>query len=548
MDNHRIHSISNYLLGEDLILEISLPELQTYIKKYCPDFPDQTLKGMNDSAAKVELMNMGNSIRAILEPAKPPVKNYNNALAILLSYTKGGKVVPYPYPKTAADLNKQASSTKAATQVAPVKSGPLSTEAEEIKKFILKVCPKYSDSVLETMRTEGALKAEVVKIATAVHNADPDPKFPKAPVGYVDSKPFLERYVDANGPIPYPYSKEDIVAAKTKADEKVSNDLLPFPGDDELLVKYYNSTIDYGWPGLKVEMKNGKIVPQADSPGMIPFSLYYKSKVDKETNEVKPYNMPKLVQKAKNLVEIAFKKRGAKKIKELISKVETIIEADKKYKMSHKVHFRDKFAKFVSGLVRVLGGNEADDRVLNWLVKRSETMTVFEFQKLILDEVYTKNTVTNETALKLAKLQKLIRDRLSNRDFILSGNKGNSWIPGESWFTIENARKISPVTVEHAVRPMLFYLASLREMINDPIFKREFDELPNISDIDAQIKKIKEWAAAPKDEDKIYTYGADQNVLTCKKTNDTEEIELRPVFNDRAGVSVYITFSSDGDE
>ena len=75
MDTHRLYSVSNYLLGEDLLLEISLPELQTLIKKYCPDFPDQTLKGLTDSQAKTELVNMANAVRAITDPSKTtPIK------------------------------------------------------------------------------------------------------------------------------------------------------------------------------------------------------------------------------------------------------------------------------------------------------------------------------------------------------------------------------------------------------------------------------------------------------------------------------------------
>lgn len=539
MDTHRIHSISNYLLGEDLLLEISLPELQTMIKQFCPTFPDQVLKGLTDSEAKVQLMNMGNSVRAILDPGKAPVNSYNTALPILRKYTKGGKVVPYPFPKTAAELDAPKAS---------VKSNSQSDSQRDVLKNLIRneFCPDMPEDVLNSITTWEAAKAELVKMATKVYQSKLNPDFPVAPARAEDAIRFLKKHVSENGVVPYPYPEKASMSGVEKTLVGPS-DLVPFPGNNELLVKYYNHTVDLGWPGKKVEMDGKKIKAQPDSPSYIPFSLYYKGKVDKEDGEVKPYNMPRLVQKAKDLVDAAFKKHGIKKIKQLRSAIENIIEADKKYKMSHKVHFKDKFAKFVSGMVRVLGGNEADDKVINWLARRSETMTVFEFQKLIIDEVYTKNTVTDETALKIAEITKLIRDRLNNKNFIVSGNKGSSWNPGEVYFEISNARKISPITVEHSAKPMLYFLEALKAMVGDAEIKKAFTDLPTLEEINAEIGKVKDWVANPKDDKKTYEYGSEQNSLTCVKDMGADQLEVRPVFNDRAGVAVYTIYTKDSE-
>lgn len=541
MDTHRLYSVSNYLLGEDLILEISLPELQTMIKKYCPEFPEQTLKGLTDAQAKAELVNMANAVRAITDPSKTtPIKTYNNALPFLNSLIGKKKFVSYPYPKTAADLDKKPEEKKPD----PIE---LTDEVKLLHAEIRQYCPKFPDEILDELRTVDTAKNEIVRMGTAVYKAESDPEFPLQPTGYGSSSRFLKKYVEKHGKVSYPYPETRSIVSEPS---DKSDELIPFPGNNELLVKYYNHTVDLGWPGLKIaiDQKTKKIIPQKDGPAYIPFSLYYKGKTDKDTNEVVPYNMPKLVNKAKSLVDNMFQKKGLKKFKELKSAVENIIEADKKYKMSHKVHFKDKFAKFVSGLVRVLGGNEADEKVMNWLIRRTETMTVFEFQKLILDEVFTKRIVTSESGVRLSQITAIVRKGLDNKDFILSGIKGNSWTPGEAWFKIENARKISPITVEHAVKPMIFYLMSLREMVTEREFLKEFDEVPTIEEIDSEMKKIKTWAADPKNDEKKYTYGSDDDVLTCRKNKNGENTELRPVFNERAGVSVYISFSKDSEE
>jgi hypothetical protein len=156
--------------------------------------------------------------------------------------------------------------------------------------------------------------------------------------------------------------------------------------------------------------------------------------------------------------------------------------------------------------------------------------------------------VTSESGVRLSQITAIVRKGLDNKDFILSGIKGNSWTPGEAWFKIENARKISPITVEHAVKPMIFYLMSLREMVTEREFLKEFDEVPTIEEIDAEMKMIKAWAADPKNDEKKYTYGSDDDVLTCRKNKNGESTELRPVFNERAGVAVYISFSKDSEE
>lgn len=542
MEYSRIHSISNYLLGEDLLLEIELPELQTMIKKYCPDFPEDKLKAMDMNSAKLELVTMANIVRDLKTPGKAKLNNYSNAIPVLNSQLKIAPI-PYPYPKDVAALN-----------ATPVKKDltPDEQEVARLKKMItVEFCPKFPKEDLDKLTSSGALRNEIMKMAAAVHKSILDPEFPNAPARFGDAVTFLTKWVDANGPVPYPYpEKQDLRYNEFKEKELAKkgvhgpSDLIPFPDNNELLQKYYNHTVDLGWPGKKIELDGKKIKPQPNASDYIPFELYYRGRADKD-GDVRPYRMDQLVKKARDLVGQVFDKKGVQAIKKLQNAVETIIEADKKYKMSHKVHFRDKFAKFVSGLARALGGNEADDRVINWLARRSETMTVFEFQKLILDEVFTKKTVTDETRLKMDNLTKLIRSKFDNKNFTVSTIKSSSWKPGEFWFVIENAKKVSPITVSHAASPMKFYLDQLNVNIKDPTFKREFTDLPTTEEINEQLKLLQDWIDKPTEADKKYEYGAEDNTLTCKNESDTETIEMRPVFNERAGVSVYVTLTTE---
>ena len=62
-----------------------------------------------------------------------------------------------------------------------------------------------------------------------------------------------------------------------------------------------------------------------------------------------------------------------------------------------------------------LGATATDEAILKWMSKTFTGMTIFEYQKMILDEMYTKMSISDTTSKALSDLLKTLYENIKNK-------------------------------------------------------------------------------------------------------------------------------------
>ena len=201
---------------------------------------------------------------------------------------------------------------------------------------------------------------------------------------------------------------------KVPKDEQTFQDIPPktWPKYEEFRKKWYKQTVDLGWPkdianpDYKDSEKDGGIVYPWGSNK----SAFVFNKRGKGLTSFRNYT-----QKIKSYLYNKFE-RDQKGLETLARKVDSILDVESQYLKRKKVG--SIMGSLLMNIFRGIGGTTADENILKWLGSKIQGMTIFEYQKYILDELVTKMAVSDDSATVLKNilypLHKIVKDKCSD--------------------------------------------------------------------------------------------------------------------------------------
>ena len=192
--------------------------------------------------------------------------------------------------------------------------------------------------------------------------------------------------------------KEDEKKENQKPIETQPEDIQPkkWPKYEEFRKKYYLQTVQAGWPAsITYPDVNDN---QKDSGIEFPWSKLDKSafvfnKRGKGLVSVRNYT-----QKIKTYLYTKFEKNvdGLKKLRDLVDKILAVESQFLKKKSVGSF-----LSNALLGVFRGLGASSSDEALFKWLGSKFTGMTIFEYQKSILDEMLVKLEISDSTSLDL---------------------------------------------------------------------------------------------------------------------------------------------------
>ena len=192
--------------------------------------------------------------------------------------------------------------------------------------------------------------------------------------------------------------KEDEKKENQKPIETQPEGIQPkkWPKYEEFRKKYYLQTVQAGWPAsITYPDVNDN---QKDSGIEFPWSKLDKSafvfnKRGKGLVSVRNYT-----QKIKTYLYTKFEKNvdGLKKLRDLVDKILAVESQFLKKKAVGSF-----LSTALLGVFRGLGANQSDEALFKWLGGKFTGMTIFEYQKSILDDMVIKLEISDNTSLDL---------------------------------------------------------------------------------------------------------------------------------------------------
>lgn len=204
-------------------------------------------------------------------------------------------------------------------------------------------------------------------------------------------------------------NKSDFVAAipaeksteKDLPDVKDSEEPKVWPKYAEFRKKWYLKTTDMGWPkditaDTSEQERQGRIIfpwnnkataysfgPRGSKLGIINYTKGVKNELYKRFhNDV----------------------QGLQKLLNLVS---SIVDVEKTYFGGRPV--LNFMGMILSAAFRGIGGTSNDEQIIKWLFNKAKGMTIFEYQKFILEEMYTKMSLDDTTLQDLKNMLNPIR-------------------------------------------------------------------------------------------------------------------------------------------
>lgn len=190
--------------------------------------------------------------------------------------------------------------------------------------------------------------------------------------------------------------KTSITTTGTDTDE-APNDIeqKKFPKYDEFRKKWYATTVSMGWPkDLKVPDVNDSL----SEKGIIyPWSSVTKSAYPFNKRGKGVVTFRNYTKKIQDYLYTKFE-NDLPGLKRLLEKVESIVEVEKQFLKKKPTNF---VGTMLLNIFKGIGGTEKDEAILKWLGQKSTGMTIFEYQKYILEEMLTKLSVGDDVSKTL---------------------------------------------------------------------------------------------------------------------------------------------------
>lgn len=187
-----------------------------------------------------------------------------------------------------------------------------------------------------------------------------------------------------------------------------SNDIKPknWPKYNEFRKKWYKQTVDLGWP------KNFRTPDYRDNEvvdGIVyPWGKFNSAYIFKNRGTVASFK--NYTKKIKDYLYTKFE-NDVPGLKKLSDKVDSIIEVEKQFLKKKPMNIMGQLAMSV---FKGLGATANDEAIFKWMAKTFTGMTIFEYQKMILDEMYTKMSVSDTTSKALSDLLQTLYANVKN--------------------------------------------------------------------------------------------------------------------------------------
>jgi hypothetical protein len=171
--------------------------------------------------------------------------------------------------------------------------------------------------------------------------------------------------------------------------------LKKWPKYEEFRKKYYDKLVSLGWPrdisepSFSDNMKEGGTVYPWNK---ITKSAYPFNKRGKGLVSFRNYT-----KKIKDYLYTKFE-NNQEGLKKLLDAVESILDVEAQYLKKKKSSM---MGTLLLNVFRGIGGTEADENILKWLSGKANGMTVFEYAKYILEEMFTKMSISDSTSKNL---------------------------------------------------------------------------------------------------------------------------------------------------
>lgn len=255
---------------------------------------------------------------------------------------------------------------------------------------------KYGENHPDRNLTDNEYRQLVIDAAKEMGFDPPDPALQPASAS---SKKYIEAHINE-------VQREQPQQTTTSA----SNDISPknWPKYEEFRKKWYKQTVDLGWPKnfKSPDYNDNEVVDGIVYPWGMFKSAYIFNNRGKGLSSFKNYT-----KKIKDYLYTKFE-NDLPGLKKLSDKVDTIIEVEKQFLKKKPMNIMGQLALSV---FKGLGATATDEAILKWMSKTFTGMTIFEYQKMILDEMYTKMSISDTTSKALSDLLKTLYENVKNK-------------------------------------------------------------------------------------------------------------------------------------
>lgn len=189
--------------------------------------------------------------------------------------------------------------------------------------------------------------------------------------------------------------------------EDPAEDIVPkkWPTYEEFRKKYYKQTVDLGWP-KNIAYPDVQKDTSASTGIVYPWnSLTRSSHVfnnrGKGLASFKNYTI-----KIKDYLYTKFEKNIAG-LERLAKKVDSILDVESQFLKKKPLGIASQIGL---AIFRGLGATDRDEAMFKWISKKFTGMTIFEYQKMILDEMIAKLSINEKTSENLRNMIVSIHD------------------------------------------------------------------------------------------------------------------------------------------
>lgn len=510
MERRNIYLTASYLLenNNDLILEMATQDVLTFVKSNAPE--------------------LTKSIQQIIK-LKP--NDTNSIFEILKAYvekSKGTKSSAKDIDSAIAEIQKDKSEITSITNILLRAAMP----KDQVEKMTNIQKRRTFEKLAETNGIDPKGKP-VSEITSSLSNKLQVKK--------------LNQTTTTSAVSAQPADRENVTPVPTTE---------PFPGKVDLFKAAYDKTLQLGWPGEPIKLeknKDGELeATQTPSGKLIPYNVGAKTGV-KLHSAIPPTKITNSIvmgwtKLAKQLVYNKFKTNptGLTKLGEA---VDQIIEKNKNYKLSKRIKVRDMFVGMTAAFANRFGGSDTDKKVMEWIVKKAVGMDIFEFQKMIIDEVKSAVDLSDNRIVKMDNVAKGIKALFEKSpkaaSFVISPMKTKQdWHSYVIEYTIKS--NIKPNTSPKSMtEPFSLYLDVMTGYLKKP--NKTWTEVPSQDAIEQERIKIREFITDSKKNPYEYNLGEDGSLTFVEDEKDGDKVIGRqvmyPTFIGKDGLKITVKYT-----
>lgn len=296
--------------------------------------------------------------------------------------------------------------------LAPKKAKTISQLSADYKRMPKNKQKDIMDKVKEVYQNNGkfesVFKTNGGDMVRVIHHLLTDAN--KGQQTYMNVQEIVDKFVEVYSSLRHAdLSKLEPVEYEPNKDaSKEQTDVIEWKPYAKFREDMYKVTVSMGWPAnLKPDPKNVKKNALVDDEGKEKSSSELWKALGKTPRIFEGWTLPYL-EKTTNTIKtyLMTKFKGDMSgIQKLRGKVDSILEQEKQYfstssPLKKGISIVSNLAKFV---FMGLGGQERDLAFFKWIGEKRKTMTIFEYQAAILNDVILRMGITDNTAESLKK-------------------------------------------------------------------------------------------------------------------------------------------------